>query len=142
MQANDIRLVQESFEKVAPIADTAAALFYDRLFTLDPSLRPLFKSDLKAQGKKLMAALALAVRGLHKPAQIIPAVQQLGRRHVAYGVQPSHYETVGQALLWTLAQGLGEEFTPEVEAAWTTAYNTLASLMLAAAQDAGHVAQP
>ncbi len=118
---------------VAPIADTAAALFYERLFTLDPSLRPMFKSDMKQQGKKLMTTLALAVRGLDRPEQILPAVRHLGQRHVSYGVRPAHYQTVGEALLWALEQGLGDAFTAEVKAAWAAAYALLANVMQDAA---------
>jgi len=130
-------LVQSSFEKVAPIADTAAALFYGRLFELDPSLRPMFTTDLKEQGKKLMNMLTLAVRGLDKLDQLVPAVQALGRRHAGYGVKAEHYNTVGAALIWTLEKGLGEAFTPEVKEAWIAVYTLLAQTM----QDAAAVAE-
>lgn len=135
MTPKQIALVQETFEMVVPIAEQAAALFYDRLFVLDPSLRPLFRSDMKTQGQKLMSTLALAVHGLRQPEKIIPAVQHLGRRHVGYGVRPEHYATVGEALLWTLAQGLGEAFTPEAEAAWTAVYTLVATVMQEAAAE-------
>lgn len=133
MNSKQVRLVQESFARVVPIAETAAALFYERLFTLDPSLRPMFKGDMRSQGQKLMNTLTLVVRSLDKPEKILPAVQHLGRRHAGYGVQPAHYQTVGEALLWTLAQGLGETFTEEVKAAWVAAYVFLASTMQEAA---------
>ena len=126
-------LVRESFAKVAPIAPQAAALFYDRLFVLDLSLRPLFKGDMTEQGRKLMAMIGMAVASLDKLDTIVPAVQNLGRRHATYGVQPEHYGTVGSALLWTLGQGLGEGFTPAVEAAWTETYTILATVMKDAA---------
>ena len=126
-------LVRESFAKVVPIAPQAAALFYDRLFVLDPSLKPLFKGDMNDQGRKLMAMIGTAVANLDKLETIVPAVQDLGRRHVAYGVQASQYDTVAAALLWTLGQGLGEAFTPPVEAAWTEAYTILATVMKDAA---------
>ena len=129
MNEQQIQTVQESFEDVRPIADIAAGLFYDRLFALDPALRPMFKGDLGEQKSKLMTALAFVVAGLNQPERILPAVHQLGQRHTGYGVQNDHYQTVGAALLWTLAQGLGEKFTPEVEAAWTAAYQLLASTM-------------
>jgi hemoglobin-like flavoprotein len=129
MTPEQIQLVQETFELVAPAADAVAVLFYERLFTLDPSLRPLFKGDMSGQGKKLMTTLALAVRGLSAPERIVPAVQQLGARHAGYGVRDEHYDTVGAALLWTLAQGLGERFTEDTAAAWTSAYTLLAGLM-------------
>lgn len=135
MTPQDIQLVQAGFEKVAPIADTAAALFYNRLFEIDPSTQPLFRTDLKKQGGMLMQTLGMAVRSLHQPDRIVGAVQALGRRHVGYGVQPAHYDSVGQALLWTLAQGLGPAFTPEAREAWTQAYGLLAGIMQDAATE-------
>jgi hemoglobin-like flavoprotein len=133
MNSQQINLVQETFAMVVPIADQAAALFYERLFTLDPSLRWLFRGDMTAQGKKLMSTLALAVNGLRQPDKIIPAVQHLGRKHVGYGVRPEHYAIVGEALLWTLEQGLGEAFTLEAEEAWTAVYTLVATVMQEAA---------
>jgi hemoglobin-like flavoprotein len=133
MNAIQIQLVQDSFKSVAPIADEAAALFYSRLFELDPQLRHLFKGDAKEQGRKLMMMIGAAVRGLSNLKALVPAVESLGRRHVGYGVRPSHYETVGAALLWTLRQGLGVRFTPQVEAAWTQTYTLLANTMKEAA---------
>jgi hemoglobin-like flavoprotein len=126
-------LVRESFAAVVPIAPQAAALFYDRLFVLDPSLRPLFKGDMAEQGRKLMAMIGTAVANLDRLETIVPAVQDLGRRHAGYGIPLSSYDTVGAALLWTLGQGLGEAFTPEVEASWTEAYGVLAGVMKEAA---------
>jgi hemoglobin-like flavoprotein len=125
-------LVQTSFEKVLPIAEVAAKLFYDRLFELDPSLRLLFKGDMAEQGKKLMMMLRIAVKGLDRLDELVPAVQQLGQRHSGYGVQDSHYVTVGDALIWTLATGLGEDFTPETKDAWVVVYTVLADTMKAA----------
>lgn len=122
-------LVQDSFELVVPIADTAAELFYNRLFELDPSLRSLFRGDMREQGRKLMQMLAAAVAGLDRLETIVPAVRALGRRHAGYGVAERHFETVGEALLWTLAQGLGPAFTTEVRAAWTAVYGVLAAQM-------------
>lgn len=138
MNSEQITLVQNTFNLVKPISETAAGLFYDRLFVLDPSLRSLFKSDIKEQGKKLMQALAFVVKGLGKPETIIPAVKDLGRRHTGYGVESSHYDTVGSALLWTLEQGLGDAFTPEVKEAWGAAYGLLAQVMQEAAAEAIH----
>jgi hemoglobin-like flavoprotein len=126
-------LVQQTFAKVVPIADQAAALFYGRLFEMDPSLRPLFKTDLVEQGKKLMQMIGFAVKGLDTLDQLVPAVQNLGRRHAGYGVTDVHYETVGGALLWTLEKGLGPAFTPDVKAAWVTVYTLLATTMKAGA---------
>jgi hemoglobin-like flavoprotein len=125
-------IVQTTFAKLVPIADQAAALFYGRLFEMDPSLRPLFKTDLRVQGQKLMQMISFCVKGLDALDELVPAVQGLGRRHAGYGVTDAHYETVGGALLWTLEKGLGPEFTPDVKAAWTTVYLLLASTMKAA----------
>jgi hemoglobin-like flavoprotein len=135
MTPKQITLVQTSFAQVTPIADTAAALFYQRLFELNPALRPLFKGDMREQGKKLMLMLKIVVSGLDRLEMIVPAVQELGRRHVVYGVQAAHYDTVGAALLWTLRQGLNETFTPDIEAAWAAAYTLLAETMKAAAAE-------
>ncbi len=133
MTPAEITLVKDSFRKVQPIADQAAALFYARLFELDPSLRPLFRGDLEEQGRKLMAMISMAVASLDRLDTLVPAVRQLGARHGAYGVRNEHYATVGTALLWTLEKGLGPAFTPEVRAAWTTTYTLLASTMMGAA---------
>ena len=127
-------LVQTTFAKVVPIADQAAALFYGRLFEMDPSLRPLFKGDLGEQGKKLMQMIGVAVKGLDSLDTLVPAVKDLGRRHAGYGVTDAHYDTVGGALLWTLEKGLGSAFTPDVKAAWTTVYTVLATTMKAGAE--------
>jgi hemoglobin-like flavoprotein len=133
---NDKKLVQQSFAKVEPIAEAAAELFYNKLFELDPKLRDLFKGDMKEQGRKLMAMIKAAVRGLDNPPKLIPAVQDLGRRHVGYGVTEKDYDTVAVALIWTLGQGLKDDFTPEVEAAWTKVYSLLADVMQTAAREA------
>ena len=129
MNSEQINLVQSTFKDVHPIAAAAAELFYDRLFTLDPSLRPMFKGDMVHQGRMLMAMLNSAVNGLTNLEAMVPVVRQLGARHAVYGVRDEHYATVGDALLWTLAQGLGEKFTPEVREAWTVAYELLAGVM-------------
>src|SRR5262245_55011505 len=122
-------LIQTSFAQVRPIAETAAALFYRRLFELDPTLKPLFKGDLKEQGRKLMDMLGLAVKGLDRMEALIPALAMLGSRHAGYGVKERDYETVGEALIWTLEQGLGPSFTPDVREAWTTLYRMVAGVM-------------
>ncbi|MBZ2170047.1 globin family protein [Marinobacter sp. F4216] len=129
MNAQQITLVQESFAKVAPIADQAAAMFYSKLFEMDPQLKPLFKGDMTEQGQKLMKMIGVAVNSLGRLDDIVPAVQQLGVRHVGYGVKDADYDTVGGALLWTLEQGLGDDFTPECKEAWTQTYTVLASTM-------------
>lgn len=129
MNNEQINLVKKSFEKIEPISDLAAVLFYERLFKLDPELRRLFKSDINEQGKKLMQMLALAVRGLDRIEELVPAVQNLGIRHAAYGVRNEHYETVGKALLWTLEKVLIRDFTPETKQAWTAVYTLLSQTM-------------
>lgn len=136
MTPAQIDAVKTSFARVLPISDLAGMLFYDRLFTLDPSLRPLFTGDIAAQSKKLMQMIALAVGGLDQLETIVPAVQALGVRHKAYGVDDAHYDTVAVALLWTLEQGLGSEFTPDVAASWGAAYAVLSDTMKAAAREA------
>lgn len=129
MTPAQIDLVQTTFADVKPIAATAAELFYNRLFTLDPALRGMFTSDMGRQGQMLMSMIGAAVAGLRDLDRLVPVVRQLGARHVGYGVQPAHYATVGAALLWTLEQGLGPRFTPEVRDAWASAYTLLADVM-------------
>jgi hemoglobin-like flavoprotein len=133
---NQKTLVQESFAKVAPIADAAAVLFYGRLFEIDPSLQRMFRGDMTEQRRKLMQMLVGAVKGLDHLDRLVPVVQDLGRRHAAYGVIDAHYDTVGSALLWTLEKGLGEAFTPEVKDAWAAVYGLLATTMKDAAREA------
>ena len=135
MTPRQITLVQESFRKVLPIADTAATIFYARLFELDPSLRKLFSGDMKRQGMMLMSMIASAVRGLSDPNALIPVLTALGRRHGGYGVVDAHYTTVAEALLWTLGQGLGDEFTPDTRDAWVAAYSMMATVMQQGARE-------
>ena len=130
MTPDKIALVQDSFRKVVPIAGTAADLFYARLFETAPELRALFPADMGDQKKKLIQMLAVAVKGLSRLDTILPAVQDLGRRHGRYGVDAWHYDVVGAALLWTLGLGLGEAFTPEVETAWAETYSLLSGVMI------------
>lgn len=139
MNSEQINLVQASFEDVRPIAATAAELFYDRLFTLDPSLKHLFKGDMPNQGRMLMSMIGSAVHGLKDLDKLAPVLRNLGARHVDYGVREEHYVTVGSALLWTLNAGLGEKFTPEVREAWTAAYGLLADVMQFGALEAERI---
>ncbi len=131
--SDQIKLVQDSFELVEPIAEQAAELFYNRLFEIAPELRALFKGDMPEQQKKLMATLKVAVASLKDPDRLVPAVRILGQRHKEYGVTDENYDTVAQALLWTLEQGLGEHFTNDVRDAWTAVYVLLATTMKEAA---------
>lgn len=137
MEAKTVTLVQESFEKVKPIASTVAEIFYSKLFELDSNLKPLFPSSnpeaMAEQGNKLMTMLSAAVAGLSNLEALVPVLQDLGKRHVAYKVEQSHYDTVGAALLGTLEAGLGEDFTPEVKEAWISVYGTMSSVMIEAA---------
>jgi len=132
MTSERIKLVQDSFRKVVPNKDTAAQLFYVRLFELDPDLKAMFRGDMSEQGRKLMVAIATVVNGLDNLGDILPVVRDLGRRHVGYGVKQKDYETVGAALLWTLKQGLGDDFTEETKQAWSAAYGLLSSTMIEA----------
>jgi hemoglobin-like flavoprotein len=125
-----VRSIQESFAKVAPISEQAAALFYGRLFEIAPDVKPLFRGDMTEQGRKLMATLAVVVNGLGNITSILPAASALAKRHVDYGVKPSHYEPVGAALLWTLERGLGEQWTSDLKDAWGGAYALLSQYMI------------
>ncbi|MDY7233233.1 globin family protein, partial [Hyalangium rubrum] len=142
LSPHTVELVQRSWSQVAPISDAAATLFYDRLFELDPSVQPLFKSDLAQQKKKLMQMLNVAVDGLNNPQRLVPVLEQLGARHAGYMVQDHHYVLVGEALLWTLREGLGESFTPETEAAWKEVYGLVAGVMKKAASSGIKAAPP
>lgn len=141
MDSSQILILRQSYSLIEPIAETTASLFYSRLFELDPSLRQLFTSDLKAQGRKLMSSIKLIVTGLDGPEGNVPAIRSLGERHAGYGVQPGHYAVVGEALLWALESSLGPAYTPEVEAAWVSAYGYVSALMQEAATQAKQVAK-
>lgn len=121
------QLVQISFAELAPLSEAAGQLFYARLFVLDPSLRALFKGDMKEQGRKLMRTLAIGVNGLDNLERMVPAMQEPAQRHVGYGIEPQHYDAVGEALLWTLQQGLGAAYTKEIAHAWASVYNLFAN---------------
>jgi len=130
MTPEQVKAIQDSYAKVAPISEQAAALFYGRLFEIAPAVKPLFRGDMKEQGKKLMATLAVVVNGLGDLPSILPAASALAKRHVGYGVTAADYAPVGAALLWTLEKGLGEQWTPDLAAAWTAAYTILADYMI------------
>ena len=141
MTPDQVKLVQQSFAKVAPISETAAVLFYDRLFEIAPQVRAMFPADMTEQRKKLMAMLAAVVNGLANLESILPAASALAKRHVAYGAKAEHYPVVGSALLWTLEKGLGEAWTPELADAWTAAYGTLSGFMIAEAYGRSQAAE-
>ncbi|MEM8554439.1 MAG: globin family protein [Pseudomonadota bacterium] len=136
MTPAQIDAVQGSFKKVAPIADAAAEIFYNRLFEIAPQVKPYFKGDMKEQGSKLMATLGAVVNGLRDLDKIVPVAQQLAIKHVDYGVKAEDYTPVGEALIYTLEKGLGDDFTPEVKDGWLTAYTTLSGVMIEAAYPA------
>ncbi len=133
MTPDQVQLVQQSFAKVAPISETAAVLFYDRLFEIAPGVRAMFPDDMTEQRKKLMMMLAAVVNGLANLESILPAASALAKRHIGYGAKPEHYPVVGSALLWTLEKGLGDAWTPEIADAWTAAYGTLSGFMISEA---------
>jgi hemoglobin-like flavoprotein len=141
MNPTQIKLVQDSFAKVAPISEQAAVLFYDRLFEVAPSVRAMFPDDMKEQRKKLMATLALVVNGLTNLEAVLPAASALAKRHVSYGAKAEHYPVVGGALLWTLEKGLGDAWTPEVSDAWIAAYGTLSGYMIGEAYGSAQAAE-
>jgi hemoglobin-like flavoprotein len=130
MTPDQIKAIQESFAKVAPISDQAAGLFYGRLFEIAPSVKPLFRGDMQEQGRKLMATLAVVVNGLGNLEALLPAASALAKRHVDYGVTAADYTPVGEALLWTLERGLGAQWTADLAAAWGAAYGVLSEFMI------------
>lgn len=130
MTPDQVKAVQKSFSKVAPISEQAAELFYGRLFEIAPEVKPLFRGDMKEQGRKLMATLGAVVNGLSNLESVLPAASALAKRHVDYGVKASDYNPVGAALLWTLEKGLGADWTPSLAAAWGAAYTTLSEFMI------------
>ena len=130
MTPEEIKMVKASWAKVVPISDQAAELFYSRLFEVYPEVKPLFKTDdMKEQGRKLMAMIGTAVNGLDNLEPLLGAVKDLGKRHVDYGVKDEDYDKVAECLIWTLNQGLGDEFTDELEAAWVKTYTAVADVM-------------
>lgn len=133
MTPDQVTLVQQSFSQVRPISEQAAALFYGRLFEIAPETKSLFNGDMPEQGRKLMTTLAVVVNGLSDIGTILPAASALAKKHVDYGVKPADYTPVGAALLWTLEQGLGEQWNDDLATAWTSAYMTLADFMIAEA---------
>jgi len=141
MTPDQVKLVQQSFARVALISEQAAVIFYDRLFEVAPAVKAMFPSDMTEQRKKLMATLAVVVNGLSNLESVLPAASALATRHVAYGAKPAHYPVVGAALLWTLEKGLGEAWTPDVAAAWSAAYGTLSGYMISEAYGSAQAAE-
>jgi hemoglobin-like flavoprotein len=139
MTPDQVKLVQSSFSRVAP--EQAAVMFYDRLFEIAPQVKSMFPADMTEQRKKLMVMLTAVVSGLGNLESILPAASALATRHVSYGAKAAHYPVVGAALLWTLEEGLGEAWTPEVAAAWTAAYGTLSGYMISEAYGSPQAAE-
>ncbi len=133
MTPEQITLVQNSFAKVRPAVREVAALFYNRLFQIAPQVRPMFPENMDEQGKKLMSVLGIAVQSLANLPALIPVLEELAKKHLAYGVEAAHYDVVGEVLLWTLEQGLQDEFTDDVREAWTQTYALVAQTMCNAA---------
>lgn len=133
MQAHHAELIRRSFDEIAPVAEHAAALFYRTLFEQSPELRPLFRGDLGSQGRRLMEMIGAAVRLLDHPQSLLPVLAQLGTRHAGYGVQPGDYRKVGQALITTLAEALGDDFDDATREAWSAMYALVSTTMVAAA---------
>ncbi len=133
MNAAQQKLVFATFARLAVMPEVAAALFYERLFAANPDFRLLFKNDMRIQGVKLMTTLSLVVYNLPEPGQVLPGIRDLAIRHVEYGVKLADYDALRDALLWTLEQALGKDFTPAVREAWTACYDELAGEMKAAA---------
>ena len=136
MTTEQIHIIRQTFSLVAPMEDSVATVFYRRLFELGPSLRAMFPPSLVEQGRKLMQMLGAAIGMLDRPQQLISVLESLGKRHAGYGVRDEHYDTVGEALLWTLERGLGPLFTPEVKTAWAALYGVVARTMKNAANAA------
>jgi len=141
MTPDQVKLVQSSFCKVAPVSEQAAVMFYDRLFEVAPQVKSMFPADMTEQRRKLMAMLSAVVNGLGNLESILPAASALATRHVGYGAKAEHYPVVGGALLWTLEKGLGDGWTPEVADAWTTAYATLSGFMISEAYGSSQAAE-
>jgi nitric oxide dioxygenase len=130
MTSEQVNAIQDSFAKVVPISEQAAEIFYGRLFEIAPAVRPLFRGDVKEQGKKLMEMLTVVINELDNLEAVLPAASALAKRHVEYGVKATDYASVGEALLWTLERRLGEHWTPDLAAAWTAAYTVLSDFMI------------
>jgi hemoglobin-like flavoprotein len=140
MTPEQVQLIKLSFTQVMAKRDQVGRLFYDRLFTIAPEVRPLFKGDVQAQSRKLMDTMALAIGMLRDTPTLTSTLKGLAKRHVAYGVRDEHYDKVGEALLWTLAEGLGSAFTPQARAAWAALYTTIKQIMLDATREAPQAA--
>jgi len=130
MTERQILLVKNSWSYVIVNADEAGQLFYKRLFEVAPEIKPMFKTDIKDQARKLMNMVTYIVTKLQKLDEIMAEVKSLAQRHGKYGVKPHYYQIVGSSLLWTLKEGLGDKWNTETEQAWTAVYTALADAMI------------
>ena len=131
MTAEQIHRLRKSFRLLEQKADSAAPLFYQQLFTLDPGLRPLFKTDIELQAMKLMKMLRGALDLLDRqPEELEDTLHDLGTRYSEYGIRPRHYASVGTALTAMLEKSLGGDFTLETRQAWVALYHLIAATML------------
>jgi hemoglobin-like flavoprotein len=135
MTEKQIKLIEDSWDYIIMNTQEAGELFYGRLFEKNPGLKPLFKSNLQDQARKLIALITFAVNKLNNFSEVVSDIEALGIRHNAYGVEPKHYDMVGEALLWTLEQGLGDKWNDELLQAWSTLYTTLSEVMINASQN-------
>jgi hemoglobin-like flavoprotein len=133
MTPEQVKLIKLTFAQVVSRKDQVGLAFYDRLFTIAPETRQLFRGDIAAQSRKLMDTLALAIGLLRDMPTLVSTLEALARRHVAYNVRDEHYDKVGAALLWTLEHELGAAFTPEARDAWAGLYGAVAQIMRKAA---------
>jgi hemoglobin-like flavoprotein len=136
MTDSNILAVKNSWSYIMFQSEEFSGLFYQKLFELNPSLRHLFKGNIEEQGSKLMRMLTMIIARLQRLQDIETEVKALGHRHVGYGTRPEHYQTVGQALLWSLENALGDRWSEETRKAWTEAYTIMANTMLQGAQPA------
>lgn len=137
MKEEQIKVLRKSWSQVTPLGDAAAELFYDRLFKIDPGAQSLFGgTNFSQQYRNLLQAINYVVQNVDKVDVLMPVLSGLGQRHATYGVRDEHYDSVGEALIWTLEQGLGDQWSAEVRDVWCDAYNTVSTVMKHAANDA------
>src|SRR5688572_17381996 len=133
----DLDALETSFDLVAPRGDELVDVFYSRLFTTAPAVKPLFAStDLRKQKAMLLATLVLLRKSLRDLDSLVPKLHALGARHVGYGAQPAHYPVVGQVLIASMAEIAGDAWRPEYERAWGAAFDVVAGAMLEGAASA------
>jgi hemoglobin-like flavoprotein len=130
LSIDDIERVRSSFDRLWPTSTRTASLFYERLFEIAPEVRPLFRKDIDEQKRKFIATLAVIVGSLDNSSKLISLTDTLARQHGNFGVQPAHYTIVGEALMWSLERGLGDQWTPGVAESWSKAYGIISTFMI------------